>query len=223
MKSTHNKLKFPYYNNRSKSAHSRPPPFAVRNQQASIGINQAKATFKRPVSKRLVDEEIILGELTEMNSSLFDRIILESIKKRQKTLKIGQKNQIEKKNFLPSKSKGKEILEIEKISLSIDTDTSLDKKQDGELNLGNQNLSSSNKGLNYEKQEQGPLEPSYFDKKLTEQQFLECIVLKLLELGHEKITYQNLKKYSLPQHRKPNFNDYLRFRKVETCFTAQYG
>jgi hypothetical protein len=62
---------------------------------------------------------------------------------------------------------------------------------------------------------------SYFDEDLTDEEFLEVVIQKLKETGQSKITYKLFKQYFLPQHRKPNFNDYLRFRRLESRLTDE--
>jgi mannose-6-phosphate isomerase-like protein (cupin superfamily) len=54
----------------------------------------------------------------------------------------------------------------------------------------------------------------HFDQEMTDEQFLQVVVHKMEPLGLE-IAYDVFQDFFLPKHRKPNFSDWCRFRRLE--------
>lgn len=58
------------------------------------------------------------------------------------------------------------------------------------------------------------LEFKHFETKIDDKQFMEVVTERLSKI-QGNISYRAFQKELLPQHRKPNFSDYFRFRKCE--------
>lgn len=57
-------------------------------------------------------------------------------------------------------------------------------------------------------------EIKHFETRLSDEEFM-AVVAEQLEMVEGHISYTLFKKIVLPQHRKPTFTDFLRFRKIE--------
>lgn len=58
----------------------------------------------------------------------------------------------------------------------------------------------------------------HFEEKLTDDEFLQIVIGRLQHMS-SNLSYKRFEKEFLPQHRKPTFAEYLRFRKLENLIS----
>jgi len=55
----------------------------------------------------------------------------------------------------------------------------------------------------------------HFEEEISDSEFMD-IIIDRLQGEDDEVSYKKFKSEFLPKHRKPTFNDYLRFRRLET-------
>lgn len=76
-------------------------------------------------------------------------------------------------------------------------------------------IKQSAKFLNFEERQQEYLNKHIYDVEISDNEFLKVILGQLQKIEGD-ISYAMFRSKFLPKHRKANFTDYLRFRRLET-------